>query len=305
MSGNKKYKGIIVPMVTPFLQNGEIDIEGINNLTENFISKGAAPFIFGTTGEAASIPLFKRRSVIKSLIKTVNKRTLVYAGISSNSIAESIEVAKEYFSDGVDAVVAHLPSYYPINEYHILKYYEELAANIEGPLLLYNITATTHISIPLDIVETLSHYENIVGLKDSERDLERLETAIKMFEDREDFSHLIGWGAKCSYGLLLGSDGLVPSTGNFVPGMFKEMYDAVLVGDKEKAERLQKETDELSLIYQKGKILSQSLAALKIILNEMKFCKAYVLPPLLRLNKEEEEEVIRNFNNAKSKYELR
>jgi 4-hydroxy-tetrahydrodipicolinate synthase len=305
MSGQKKHRGIIVPMITPFTESGDIDEKSVIKLVDNFIDKGVAPFIFGTTGEASSIPLKKRGKIVKAIVDAVKGRGFVYAGISSNSFEESVEAAKEYFGYGADAVVAHLPSYYPINENHMLNYYESLADNIEGDLLLYNITATTHLSIPLHVAEKLSHHEKIAGLKDSERDLERLETAIELFKDREDFSHLIGWGAQCANGLLLGSDGLVPSTGNFVPGMFKEMYDATTVGDKETAQRLQDETDEISRVYQKDKILSQSLAALKLIMNEMDLCGPHILPPLMRLSREEEENVLKNFEIVKNKYQLR
>ena len=247
----------------------------------------------------------KRGKTVKAIVDAVNGRALVYAGISSNSSEESIEAAKEYFGYGADAAVAHLPSYYPLTPDHMLRYYETLADNIEGELLLYNIPSTTHLSVPLNVVEKLSRHEKIAGLKDSERDLERLETAIGMFKDRKDFSHLIGWGAQCSHGLLLGSDGLVPSTGNFVPGMFKEMYDTAAAGDKENAQRLQDETDEISRVYQKDKILSQSLAALKLIMNKMDLCGPHVLPPLMKLSGEEEENVLKNFEIVKNKYQLR
>lgn len=305
MSGQKRHRGIIVPMITPFIESGDIDERSVVRLINNFIEKGVAPFVFGTTGEATSIPMKKRGNIVKAIVKSVNGQSLVYAGISSNSIEESLEAAKEYFGYGADAVVAHLPSYYPINSDHMLRYYESLADKLEGELLLYNITSTTHLSIPLEVVEKLSHHEKIAGLKDSERDIDRLKTAIEMFKDRKDFSHLIGWGAQCSNGLLLGSDGLVPSTGNFVPGMFKEMYDAAISGDKEKAQRLQDETDEISKVYQKDKILSQSLAALKLIMSEMRLCDPYVLSPLMRLNKDEEEKVIKNFEFVKNKYQMR
>lgn len=305
MSRQKKHRGIIVPMVTPFTEDGDIDEGSVVNLVNNFISKGTAPFIFGTTGEASSIPMRKRGKIVRAIVEAVDNRCLVYTGISSNSFEESVEAAKEYFGYGVDAVVAHLPSYYPLNQDHMLRYFESLVERIEGELLLYNIPSTTHLSIPLNIVEKLSHHEKIVGLKDSERDLERLERAINMFKDRKDFSHLIGWGAQCSHGLLLGSDGLVPSTGNFVPGMFEELYNAALINDKENTQRLQDETDEISRVYQKDKILSQQLAGLKLIMNEMKLCGPNVLPPLFRMSKEEEKNVLKNFNLIKNKYQLR
>ena len=92
-------------------------------------------------------------------------------------------------------------------------YYKNLADNIKGPLMLYNIKATTHMSIPVEIIRRLSMHPNIVGLKDSERDLERMEACISISKGREDFAYFCGWAAQSAHSLELGADGIVPSTG--------------------------------------------------------------------------------------------
>ena len=152
-------------------------------------------------------------------------------------------------------------------------------------------------SIPLEVIEELSHKKNIVGLKDSERDEERLNKAIETWKDREDFSYFVGWGTKCTEGLMKGSDGIVPSTGNFSSKMYADLYTAVLNGDMSKAELLQKQTDKISLVYQKDRILSESLPALKVLMKSIGLCEKYVLPPFALLPGEEEKRIIENLNN--------
>lgn len=98
-------------------------------------------------------------------------------------------------------------------------------------------------SIPLDVVEKLSHRPNIVGVKDSEGKPERLEQAVGMFRDRTDFSHLTGNSSLSAKALLMGSDGIVPSGGNYIPQMYRVLYDAGIKGDAETANRLQQETN--------------------------------------------------------------
>ncbi len=301
----KKYSGIIVPMITPFTQNGTIDEKSLEKIIENFIANGASPFAFGTTGEGSSIEFKEKCSAAKTIVEIVNGRSLTYADISSNSIDESINLGKAFHDVGIDAVTAHLPTYYALNPDQMLSYYENLVEKISSPLILYNISATTHMSIPLEVIEKLSHHPQIVGLKDSERDLERLQTAIRNYSSREDFSHLIGWGGQCCSGLILGSDGLVPSTGNFIPGIYNEMYNAVLTDDNDNALQLQKQTEEISAVYQKGKLLGESLAALKVIMNVLQLCDKNMIPPLTKLSKEDEEEVLRNFKNIQEKYTIR
>src|SRR5690554_7109745 len=48
---------------------------------------------------------------------------------------------------------------------------------------------------------------------------------------------------------------------------------------------------EIAEIYQKDKILSQSLPALKIMMNEVGLCGTKVLLPFTQLNKDEEEKI--------------
>ena len=293
MSKVKKYHGVIVPMVTPVTADGDIDHSGVRKVADNIIEGGASPFIMGTTGESTSIPDSARAGFVETLIKVAAGRTMAYAGISGNCLATSVELSKKYFDLGIDAVVAHLPSYYPLNADYMLKYYEMLAEGVPGPLVLYNIPSTTHMSIPLDVVEKLSHHPNIVALKDSEGNVERMEEAVGMFRDRADFSHLMGSASLGARAILLGSDGVVPSGGNVIPRMYRDLYDAAVKGDADTAHRLQKETNEMSSFRLPIKGLCKSLASIKVVLNELGLCEAAVLPPLLPLGDEEREEIKR------------
>ncbi|MHC4618693.1 MAG: dihydrodipicolinate synthase family protein [Planctomycetota bacterium] len=292
MAKQKKYHGVVVPMVTPFADNGEIDIPAAKRVTEHIVAGGASAFVLGTTGEAASVPQHGRAEFVEAAIKQTAGRTLTYAGIASNCFKTSVDAANKYFDLGIDAVVANLPSYYPITADHMLKYYEKLAESISGPLIVYNITITTHMSIPLDVVEKLSHHDNIVGLKDSEKNEERFKEAIGMWKDRDDFAHFTGSAALSTMALLLGSDGIVPSTGNFTPEIYRELYEAAISGDEAKAQELQEKTNELGRIYQKDRVLSQSLAALKVIMNKLGLCGEAVLPPLVPVGAEEKADIL-------------
>lgn len=292
MAVQKKYKGVVVPMVTPFTEDGKIDIPSAEKVTEHIVSGGASPFVLGTTGEGTSVPRDERPAFVEAVVKKSAGRTLTYASIASNCLKTSIESAKKYFDLGIDAAVANLPFYYPLADYHMLRYYETLADNIPGPLFVYNITKTTGMSIPVEVIDKLSRHPNILGLKDSEGNQERFKKAIPLWKDREDFSHLTGSASLSTMAVLLGSDGIVPSTGNFVPDMYTRLYQAAKKGDKETAQKHQEKTNELGRIYQKDKLLSESLAGLKVIMNELGLCGETVLSPLLPVS-ESEKKVIK------------
>lgn len=165
----------------------------------------------------------------------------------------------------------------------MLKYYTDLANALTVPLMLYNITITTHMSIPLDVIETLSHHPNIVGLKDSENNIERMEEALRLFANRDDFAYFCGCAANSAKALALGADGIVPSVGNYLPKMYADLFDAGVAGDTAKAEDLQQKTIEIGKINTEGLTLGQSLAGLKVIMKMAGLCETFMLPPLTEL----------------------
>jgi 4-hydroxy-tetrahydrodipicolinate synthase len=295
------YGGVIVPMITPFTREGHIDTDAIEKLVRYIVKNNCHPFVGGTTGESASIDVNDFKVIAEAMVKAADGKSKTYAGISSNNFSTSVKLAEQMQSVGVDAVVAHPPVYYPISAARILSYYEKLVEAVKMPLLMYNIPATTHHSIPLDVVETLSHHPNMVGLKDSERDLQRMKSAIKMFAGRDDFVHLLGWGAQLCNALIMGSDGIVPSTGNITPHLYYMMYQQVLENNPDSAAHVHRITDQFSQIYQKDRLLSDSLAALKVILHELNLCERSVLPPLAELNDNEVKMIVKNFNEMKEK----
>src|SRR5437667_6645758 len=123
-----KYRGVVVPMITPFTPAGEIDEEAVGRIVEHLIAaRVAGIFPLGTTGEAASIHVDERRRLVAIVAECVNRRAMVYAGIPSNCFRESIDSAFAYTELGADAVVAHMPSYYPLSDADIEAYFQRLA----------------------------------------------------------------------------------------------------------------------------------------------------------------------------------
>jgi 4-hydroxy-tetrahydrodipicolinate synthase len=293
MKTAKKYRGVVIPAVTPLTANLKLDHGAVSRMFEFFHNNSVHPFILGTTGEGASIPLSMKKEFIQIAGKAKKQGSVLYASISSNTLEESIDLAKISFDNGVDVVVATLPSYYALMETAMFKYLEQLAENVSGPLMIYNIPSTTHMSIPLNIIDQLSRHPNVVGLKDSERSEERLKQSIELWKDRKDFSHLLGWAAKSADALLMGSDGLVPSTGNFEAKLYADLYEAALQNNKDKAYELQKLSDTLGSLYQQGRTLGESLWALKVLMKEIGLCEANVMPPVYPQSKEEETKLIK------------
>lgn len=300
----KRQKQIIVPAVTPLTREFTLDHSAVEHMFSNFGSCNVMPFILGTTGEAASLPVEVKQDYIDVAVKLKQQGTTLYAGIASNCLAESVNLARYAFDKGVDVVAAHLPSYYALAADQMLWYFEQLANALPGPLIIYNIPATTHMSIPLEIIDQLSRHPNIIGTKDSERSEERLQQSLALWKDREDFSHYLGWAAKSADALLNGSTGLIPSTGNLYPSIYRQMLEAAEEGDTSRAYALQHQSDTWGDVYQKGRLLGESLWALKVLMREAALCEAWVMPPLQPLSKEEEEKLVNTYLDLQTKEQI-
>ena len=295
----KKYRGVVVPMVTPVTKDGALDTSAVVRIIEFFAKAGVSPLLMGTTGEGNSVSQADGLLFVETAVKAREQWSMIngqcsmviYAGLTGNCFSEQLRQAEAYTKAGADVIVATLPTYYALTPEQMENYYRQLADAITGPLMLYNILATTHMSIPVDVIRRLADHPNIVGLKDSERDLERMAQCIEIAKDRDDFCYFCGWAAQSAHSLELGGDGIVPSTGNFVPEMFQQLYEAAIAGDMATANRLQDETNEIAKIYQKDRTLGQSLTALKVMMQTKGLCEPWMLMPLTRLSAEEEKAI--------------
>jgi len=283
--------GVIVPMITPFTPEETIDEEAAERIATRLAQHNISVFVLGTTGETASIPRTERLRLVEAVTRAVGGKVPVYAGIGDNCFTNAITAAERYLSAGVTAVVSHLPSYYPLTPAEMRGYFELLHRTVSGPLVLYNIPATTHMSLPLELVERLSELPHIIGFKDSERADGRMEEAARRLGGRDDFALFMGTSVLSVEALKLGFNGLVPNSGNLVPGLWQRLYEHARCAEWAEAEALQAQLDEIALSFQGNRTLGQSLAALKVLLEEEGWCGSTVLPPLRTIPREERESV--------------
>lgn len=291
------YHGVVIPMITPVTPAGELDEPALRRVIDHLIAGGVSGiFILGTTGEAASISVAMKFRMAAITVEHTAKRALVYAGISHNCLTNSVEAAEAFFKLGVDVTVAHLPSYYDLNPAEQEAYYLTLSQNVNGPLMLYNIPITTHMSMPLDVIERLSALPNIVGLKDSQNDTARLTSIIDRLGGRPDFAIFTGVTALSAKALQLGADGTVPSLGNMVPNLCQRLYSSAVQGDSAAVEICQRQLDELSQLLRGTLSLGQSLGAHKVAMGALSLCGPDVLPPLQPLTASQQQQLQQNFS---------
>lgn len=289
-------KETIVPVVAPLNRDLSLDEGAVARIFSYLYVNDAIPFILGTTGESPSLSNEFKEAYLRAAVANRPAGKKLYVGISSNTLADSISFANLAFELGVEEVAATLPTYYKLSDAQIEKYYLDLAESIKPSLIIYNIPATTHMSIPLNLLDRLSQHPNIVAVKDSERSLERLEQSLDLWRDRSDFKHYMGWAGGAAQALINGSAGVVPSSGNFAPAIYTDMCRAVEQGDLDSAHALQKQSNDLGALYQANRSLGESLWGLKVLMKEIGLCDAYMMPPLYALGQADEEHTVAAFH---------
>ena len=291
MKHRLKYHGAVVPLVTPFTGQGMLDEAALDRLVDAQLAGGVEGiFVLGTTGEGAHVPKNVRRHLVERTVARVSKRALIYAGLGDIRSAEQGE-ANEFFQAGADVAVAHPPISEKVAADGLLGWYQSLLDQVKGPLMLYNMPSTTGVSIPLDAVEQLLGHPKLAGVKDSENNPLRHEEMLKRFGGKKDFSVFIGVGALMEKGLKLGADGIVPSVGNLIPDVCHQLCVAAKKAEWDTADKLSARMNAVAALYQKGRNLNESLAALKAAMHCRGLCSLQVLPPLRRVSEAELEKI--------------
>lgn len=280
MNNGHKHNGVVVPMVTPVTATGELDETAVDRLVDSLVAGGVQGiFLLGTTGEGGSVPRPVRPKLVKRVAERVGDKCLVYAGLADLRRSE-FDSANDYCRAGARAIVVHPPVSEPVPANELSHWYRSLLERIECQLILYNMPATTGVSIPLDEVGKLLGHPKLAGIKDSENNARRHEELLKRFGGQKDFSIFIGIGALMEKGLKLGADGIVPSVGNLIPEACRGLVASARRGDWHEAEDYFSRMNTVSALYQKGRTLNESLSALKGALHCRGICTPHVLPPL-------------------------
>jgi 4-hydroxy-tetrahydrodipicolinate synthase len=277
----KKHRGVVVPMITPLTPPGSLDQAAVRRILNHLRGGGVhGVFVLGTTGEGPFVPLMIRNRLVELVTECANGHMRVYAGISSDSLRDSLEAGNRYLKIGVDAVVAHAPAHYEKQPHESIHFFTELASRLNGDLLMYNMPLTTNVSLPIDMCKETARRSRVIGIKDSENNPERLGELLRELGGRESFSVFVGTAPLMAKGLLQGADGIVPSVGNLAPALCRQLYDSTAHNDAQKTEAIHRRLMELSGVYQKGRTLGQSLAALKGAMAGFGLCGPDVFPPL-------------------------
>lgn len=248
------FKGVIVPMVTPFNRDEEqsINYEAAEQLLEKLISEGAdGIFTFGSNGEFHVCNPDEKIMFSKFIIEKTAGRLPVYVGTGSCSTKEALYMSREAEAIGADALSVINPYFLGISDQQLVEYFQTVAASVKIPVLLYNIPKGTGKNISKEAVEQLVTIENIKGIKDSSGNIDNLKDYLDAAAGH-DVDVLVGSDGKISEAHALGAQGTIAGTANLITKVVVDLWKALEAGNAEEAARLQAEIEPIRDILHLG-----------------------------------------------------
>jgi 4-hydroxy-tetrahydrodipicolinate synthase len=230
-------RGSIVPLVTPF-RDGRLDEDGLARLTEWQIASGSHGLsVTGTTGEPSSLSRRERERVIEVAVEAVGGRVPLLAGTGSNNHEETIHLSRFAQRAGADAVLLVVPYYVRPTQEGLYQHFKRVAAQLELPVILYNIPGRAAVNLEIDTVARLRQdCPNIVGIKEANPDFSHITRLLGRMG--RDFLVFSGIELLCYPVLAVGGAGYVSATGNVLPSEVARLYDAWTSGAAGEAQDL-------------------------------------------------------------------
>ena len=165
--------GSIPALVTPFAA-GRVDHAAFRELVEWQIDEGSNALVpCGTTGEAATLSTDEQRELIKLTVEVARGRVPVIAGCGSNDTAHAVELTRNAKDAGADAAL-HVPPYYNRPNQDGIFVHLAAVADLDIPVILYNVPSRTITDISVETMARLSHLPNVIGVKDATGNLARV-----------------------------------------------------------------------------------------------------------------------------------
>ncbi len=231
-------KGSIVALVTPMLEDGSVDYDGLKNLIEFHIAnKTDAILVLGTTGESPTLSHEEDEQVAKFTIDQVNKRIPVYVGSGSNSTLTALKQSKKFEEMGADALLVITPYYNKTNDEGMIKHFQTIADGVNIPIVMYNVPGRTGCSISEHAVSVLSKHKNIKGIKEASGNIGYVMKIAKYLND--DFVMYSGNDDMIVPVLSAGGIGVISVLANIVPEDVHNLVHEYLNGNTKKSLEIQ------------------------------------------------------------------
>ena len=238
----EKFKGIFTELMTPFDENNKINENVLRALVKHNVAMGVDGFIVcGSAAEAALLTIDERKQVMGIVKSAAPEKTLI-AQIGLNSEDEAQKLAAYANTLCYDAISSALPRNYRFNFNENKGYYLRLAENSSIPVFADYFP--TFSSIDMDdpkVVKFLSD-DRIVGLSFTGAECVFIGTTKLRYPKKIVYN---GFEDFFLVGLLVGADGGIGSSYNFMADKFVKIRTLVAERRIDEAKALQNEVERI------------------------------------------------------------
>jgi 4-hydroxy-2-oxoglutarate aldolase len=274
----ERLHGIFPPIPTPFVAaTGEVDRPAIAaNVKRWMATKLSGILALGSNGEAALLDEDESDVVVAIVRDAMPRDRLLLVGTGRESTRATIDASVRAAELGADAVLVRTPSYFKgqMTTDALLAHFRAVADASPVPVLLYNLPGVTGITLTLPVVAPLSEHPNIVGMKETSPELERLGQFAAL---SPSFRVLCGWAPVAQAALTMGASGAILAVANVLPDKCVELFDHVAAGRHAAALALQRKLTPIAQLVTTG----YGIAGLKMAMELQGFTGGVVRAPLL------------------------
>jgi 4-hydroxy-tetrahydrodipicolinate synthase len=229
--------GSLVALVTPMLENGDIDFNAYRALIDWHIEQGTDAIVaVGTSGESPTVTVEEHCELIKVAVEHARGRIPIIAGAGGNSTREAIALSEFARAAGVYATLQVVPYYNKPTQEGMYQHFKAIALAVDCPVILYNVPGRTVADLSNDTVLRLAQIPNIIGIKDASGDVAR---GIALIKDAPaDFAIYSGDDSTAAALILMGAHGNISVTANVAPKAMHDLCQAALDKDVDAVRRL-------------------------------------------------------------------
>lgn len=243
MRHTDKFSGIFAALLTPFADDGKVDLNALKQLIDYNLSKGVNGFyVGGSTGEVFLLSTEERYAVYETCAKAAKGKCTLIAHIGDLSTEKALGFAKACTELGYDAISSVTPFYYKYSQEELVNYYLDLADAVDLPVLLYCIPALSGVAVSMEMFDRLLPDPRFLGVKFTGNDYFTFERLRKKYPEKVLYN---GYDEMFLCGMAMGADGAIGSTYNLMAEKFIEMYHLCKAGNYELARSIQHDANEI------------------------------------------------------------
>lgn len=228
------WNGVYPALTTKFTSKDTLDLPMFAHNLEAQIDAGVNGVIIGgSLGEASTLTLDEKETLIKYAVEKSAGRIPVLLNIAEGSTREAVNQARQAQEWGADGLMVLPPMRYKSDHRETVTYFKTIAVATPLPVMIYNNPVDYKIEVTLDMFEELVELANIEAVKESTRDVSNVTRLINRFGNR--IKILCGVDTIAMEELLMGACGWVGGLVGAFPAETVAIFKLVKAGRIEEA----------------------------------------------------------------------